>query len=230
MRSLLWLAGALLLPAATCAEEPARPAPASAETPAATASGLREAPADKREPLRQRRLQVTLRLSSGTSVQGILESYRPGRDGHPGAFALVLEGEKTDIDVVYEEDVLRVEVGESVKDAKSVRPDLPPEVLEAIKADKAGQIIERRRAALKTTKDFELARADLGFLARIYRHQEAQGLVTKPAIERLRADVAAVEDEGVRVKLQNLLQDGRFIWGRPLKLGPRRGGNAPEKP
>jgi hypothetical protein len=228
MRSVCLLAGALLLAAATSAGEPARPAPAPGD--AATVAGLREAPADRQESLRQRRLQVTLRMKDGSSVQGVLESYKPGRDGHPGAFALSLEGEKTDVEVFYEEDVVRVEVGETAKDSRPVRPDLPPEFLEAIKAGKAGPFIERRRTTLKTTRDFEAAKAELGFLARVYRHQEIQGQAAKPTIDRLRADVAAVEDEGVRIKLQNLLEDGRFIWGRPLKLGPRRGGNGTEKP
>jgi len=204
--------------AAPAGGEPARPAPPE---PAA-AAGLREAPLERRDALRDRRLQVTLSLKGGTFVQGVLEDYESGKDGQPGSFSL--DGGKT---TVVESDVVKVAVGEVVKEPRPAHRELPPEVLKAIKAGMAEQIIERRRAALKKTIDFEVAKADLRFLAAVYRHQ---GLVGKPLSDRLQADVDAVENERVRAELRKLLQDERFIWARPLRPGAGRGPAADKQP
>jgi hypothetical protein len=206
--------------AAPAGSEPA-PAPAAA-------GGLREAPAEKQEALRDRRLQVTLFLKEGDPVQGILESYAPGKEGHPGTFALGLEGDKTKM--VYEEDVARVEVGEAVKDARPVKHELPPELLEAIRAGKTEQFIEKHRAVLKKAGTIPQGRWEL-FLLRV-AYQQHLKLEKKPLKDRLQADVDTVESEPIRTELHKILQDER-MWGKPLRPGPGRGlgpDKPPEKP
>ncbi|HOX06294.1 MAG TPA: hypothetical protein PK280_07830 [Planctomycetota bacterium] len=223
----LALPAALLLATATAAEPPAA-TPAAAPT-AAPADGLREIPADKLEALRDRPLHATATLKDGSRLQGVIESFEPAKDGLPGAFVFAVDGGKTR--VVHEVEVVRLEIGEAVKDVQPVRREAPPELQEAIKNGRVEQFVERQRAILHKATTLPQARWSLALLLGAYRNQ---GLEKKALRDRLQADVDGVENEPIRAELHRMLQDERFLWAKPLRpgggargLGPGRenGGN-----